>query len=109
MFEKFRAIHGVGQKIRGLRANAVFGWHIKLSDQMLPFRQRVFLVELKEPPGVTDVRVPAFEREIDPCQFSERALPRSEAMNEGTEAKHPRKQTPYFVSFTGRFGCGPAP
>src|SRR5712672_3727943 len=59
-------------------------------------------VELKEPPGVTDVRVPAFEREIDPCQFSERALPRSEAMNEGTEAKHPRKQTPYFVSFGNR-------
>jgi len=80
---------------------------------MLQFQQRVFLVELKEPPGVTDVRVPAFEREIDPCRFGERACCpanlSSEAMNEGTKAKHARKQTPYFVSFTGRFGCGPAP
>jgi hypothetical protein len=56
--------------------------------------------------------VPDFEREIDSCRFGERALPRqheSEAINEGTKAKHAQKQTPYFVSFTGRFGCGPAP
>jgi hypothetical protein len=33
----------------------------------------------------------------------------SEAMNEGMKAKHARKQTPYFVSFTGRFGCDPVP
>jgi hypothetical protein len=67
---------------------------------MLPFRQRVFLVELKEPLGVTDVRVPAFEREIDPCRFGERALPslRSEAMNESTKAKRARKHSPAQVA-----------